>query len=99
MMDLRTGEDDITCDKDAKHVFKRLRNLIIREKGSVIHGVHITPAIIRSHLHSNKISVERSGYLLNPKDKQDVKLAYDLLHEIWTLPPAPTTSSPGFQTT
>ncbi|KAF8176492.1 hypothetical protein BJ912DRAFT_857405 [Pholiota molesta] len=99
MMDLRTGDDDLTCDKDAKHVFKRLRNLCIREKGSIIYGVHITPAIIRAHLHSNKVTTERSGYLLNPKDKQDVKLAYDLLHEIWTLPPPPPTSSPGFQST
>ncbi|KAF8148643.1 hypothetical protein B0H34DRAFT_668291, partial [Crassisporium funariophilum] len=97
MMDLRTGDDDLTCDKDAKHVFKRLRNLVIRTKGSLIHGVHITPAIIRSHLHDNGVSLERSGYLLDPKDKQDVKLAYDLLHEIWSLPPAPKTSTPAFQ--
>ena len=98
-MDLRTGNDDITGDKDAKHVFKGLRNLAIREKGSVVHSVHITPAVIRSHLHSNQITTERSGYLLNPKDKQDVKLAYDLLHEVWTLPPPPLASKPGFQST
>lgn len=99
MMDLRVGDDDITGDKDYKHVFKRLHNLAIRDKGSVIHGVHITSALLRAHLHSNSVSMERSGYLLNPKDKQNVKLAYDLLHEVWTLPLPAATTTPGFQTT
>ena len=41
--------------------------------------------------------MQRSSFLLNPDDKQDVRLAYDLLHEIWKLPDASPEASPGFQ--
>lgn len=98
-MDLRVGEDDLTANKDYKHIFKRLHNLNLRDKGSLVFGVHLTPAILRHHLHSNNVPMERLGYLLNPNDKQDVKLAYDLLHKIWTLPPPLPNSAPGFQST
>jgi hypothetical protein len=37
-LDLHVGDDDITCDKDYKHIFKRFRNLFIRERGVVIMG-------------------------------------------------------------
>ena len=29
LMDLHVGEDDITCDKDWKHIFNRWRNLLL----------------------------------------------------------------------
>jgi hypothetical protein len=45
-MDLEVGDDDITADKDYKHIFKRLRNLLIRECGLIVHGVHIKLAVI-----------------------------------------------------
>ncbi|KAF6747091.1 hypothetical protein DFP72DRAFT_822233, partial [Ephemerocybe angulata] len=44
-MNFHVGEDDITADKDWKHVFKRLRNLLLRESGIVVGGCHITPSI------------------------------------------------------
>ncbi|KAF7420950.1 hypothetical protein PC9H_011469 [Pleurotus ostreatus] len=96
---LEVGDDDITADKDYKHVFKRLRNLLLREKGLTVHGVHIRPSVIRNQLQSNKISGGRINHLLNPADKQDVKLAFDLLREIWSLPPPPPGSSPSFYDT
>ncbi len=51
-MDLHVGDDDLTCDKDWKHLFKRLRNLLLRERGIVVAGVRITPAILRTHFTS-----------------------------------------------
>jgi hypothetical protein len=29
-LNLHVGDDDLTCDKDWKHVFKRFRNLLLR---------------------------------------------------------------------
>ena len=37
LMNLEVGEDDITADKDYKYIFKRLRNLLLRDKGLDIH--------------------------------------------------------------
>lgn len=86
LMNLQVGDDDLTADKDYKHVFKRLRNLLLRENGLTVHGVHLKPPTIRSHFHHSNMSSVRINYLLNPNDRQDVKLAYDLLREVWTLP-------------
>lgn len=46
LMDFLTGEDEVTIDKDYKHVFKRLRNLTLRAKGLYIDGVWITPPVV-----------------------------------------------------
>ena len=54
-MDFHVGFDDLTPDKNWKHFFKQIRNLILREHGIVIyhtHGTftqssHITPSILR----------------------------------------------------
>ena len=97
MMNLEVGDDDVTADKDYKHVFKRLRNLLLCNKGIYVFRIHIKPAGIRSHWHSNQVSMQHSSFLLNPEDKQDVRLAYDLLHEIWKLPDASPDDSPGFR--
>ncbi|KDR65073.1 hypothetical protein GALMADRAFT_162490 [Galerina marginata CBS 339.88] len=98
MMNLEVGDDDVTADKDYKHVFKRLRNLLLRDKGLWVLGRHIKPAVLRAHMHSNAVTMQRASHLLNPNDRQDVKLAYDLLHETWSLPEAPTVGSfPGFR--
>ncbi len=46
---------------------------------------------------SNKLTSTRIDYLLNPNDRQDVKLAYDMLHDIWSLPlDSPPNALPGF---
>ena len=95
-LNLLVGPDDITADKDFKHIIKRQRNVFMRTKGIEILGFCITPSILRSHLESNGVSLTRLRSLLNPNDKQDVVLAYSLLKEIWSLPPPPVNSSPAF---
>lgn len=97
MMNLEVGDDDVTADKDYKHIFKRLRNLCLRDKGIYLFKYHIVPSGIRSQWHSNQVSLQRSSYLLNPEDKQDVRLAYDFLHEVWVLPDSPSDATPGFR--
>jgi hypothetical protein len=92
-MNLEVGDDDLTADKDYKHVFKRLRNLMLRDKGFRIHEVHIKPSVIRSHFMSNNLTSTRINY---PNDRQDVKLAYDMLSDIWSLPDSPPDALPGF---
>jgi len=97
MMNLEVGDDNVTADKDYKHIFKRLCNLLLRDKGIYVFRIHVKPASIRSHWHANQVSMQCSSFLLNPDDKQDVRLAYDLLHEIWKLPDASPEASPGFR--
>jgi hypothetical protein len=96
LMNLEVGDDDLTSDKDYKHVFKRLRNLLLHDKGLHIHGLHIKPAVIRSHFNSNNLTSAQIDYLLNPNDWQDVKLSYDLLWEVWSLPDPSPIALPGF---
>lgn len=99
LMNLEVGDDDLTADKDYKHVFKRIRNLLLRTRGLKVHGVHILSSVIRSHLLDNGSSITHINSILKPEDKQDVKLAYDLLREITGLPTVPETTDrgPGFQ--
>jgi hypothetical protein len=97
LLDLFVGADDITADKDYKHVFKRLRNTLLREKGSIVHGVKLTHGLIRKHLRDTGLSDAHVERILNPTDKQDVVLAYTLLRDLWSLPPAdPDTSSHSY---
>ena len=95
-MNLLVGDDDLTADKDYKHIVKRLRNLVLRKMGVLVNGIHITPALLRFHLRDNKISTLRLDYLLNPNDRQNVPLCYSLLKEIWSLPDAQSTDKPSF---
>ncbi|KAJ7208384.1 hypothetical protein GGX14DRAFT_365527, partial [Mycena pura] len=96
LMDLWVGEDDLTGDKDFKHVFKRGRNRLLRVGGSKIISVLINPAIIRRHLESTGLSREHINAVLRPDDKQNVKLSVELLQDLWNLPAAPEGSSPTF---
>jgi hypothetical protein len=96
-MDLHVGEDDITCDKDWKHIFKRFRNLLLRPRGVVVNGFRIKPDIIRDHFRSMELTADHINALMNPKDQQDVKLAFDMLKAIWSLPRESTNKNPGFQ--
>lgn len=95
-MDFHVGDDDITCDKDWKHIFKRLRNLLVRQRGVVVNNVRITPQILKEHLRQAGYSPQHIGAIFNPKDLQDVKLALDLLKDIWNLPRHANEASPGF---
>jgi hypothetical protein len=95
-LNLLVGPDDITADKDPKHIIKRQRNVFMRKRGIEVQGFCITPSILSLHLESNGISPHRLRSLLNPNDKQDVLLAYSLLKEIWSLPPPSEKCSPPF---
>ena len=98
-LDLHVGDDDLTCDKDYKHIFKRFRNLFVRERGVVIMGRRITPNIMMTHFKSEGLSGDHIRSLFNPDDTQDVKIAFDMLKDVWNLPrlqELPTSKSPGF---
>lgn len=97
LLNLHVGDDDLTCDKDWKHVIKRLRNLLLRDRGVLIGETRITPAVLQTHLRSGASSAEHVNAILNPEDLQDVKLAFDLLRDIWTLPSLPEIPPPGEQ--
>jgi hypothetical protein len=93
LMDLFVGADEITADKDYKHVFKRLRNALLRKNGCIVRGIKLTPGLIRKHLQHSGLTDGHIDHVLNPTDKQDVALAYNLLKDLWCLPPADRQSS------
>jgi hypothetical protein len=68
------GNNDITCDKDYKHILKHLHMLLICEAGTFIGDIHITPAVIHACLVSNGMPSYQASYLLNLHDKQAVVL-------------------------
>jgi hypothetical protein len=96
-LDLHVGDDELTCDKDWKHIFKRFRNLLVRQRGVIINAFRVTPDIIRDHFKSNGLSSDHIRALFNPDDQQDVKMAFDMLKDIWSLPRTTTqlNSRPG----
>ena len=93
LMDNFVGPDDVTADKDYKHIFKRLRNTLLRESGCLVHGVRLTRAVIRKHFKDSGLTDAHISHVLDPTDKQDVVLAYILLKDLWSLPPADPVSS------
>jgi hypothetical protein len=95
-INLHVGDDDLTCDKDWKHVFKQWRNLFLRQRGVVVDNVWITPDIIWDQFRSAGLSVEHIQSLFNPDDQQDIKMAFDMLKDIWSLPRLSTNSHRGF---
>ena len=96
-MNFHVGDDDLTFDKDFKHIFKRWRNLLIRPlRGVVINGHRITPDMTMDQLRSVGLSPNHIRALFNPEDQQDVKLAFDMLKDIWTLPRTSTNQNRGF---
>ena len=96
-LNLHVGDDDLTCDKDWKHVFKHFHNLFLRHRGVVINGFRVKPGILKDHFKSNGLSAEHVRALFNPDDQQDVKMAFDMLKDIWTLPRISENLHPGFQ--
>ncbi|KAL1658019.1 hypothetical protein GGF50DRAFT_68089, partial [Schizophyllum commune] len=94
LLDLHVGEDDITADKDYKHVaFKRIRNAVLREKGVLVLGIYVTPSVVRKHLKDAGRASNHVEAILNASDKQDVELAYLLEHDLASLPPADSSQS------
>lgn len=93
------GDDQVTADIEYKHLFKRLRSSLLRVKGVQINGTIINAGILRRHLSAaGQLENHRINALLSPEDKQDVKLAYDLLSAIAVLPPAKPEDSPPIHT-
>ena len=95
-LNLHVGDNDLTCDKDWKHVFKRWQNLLLRQRGVVVNGVRITPDIIKDQFRTAGLSAEHIRSLFNPDDQQDVKMAFDMLKDIWSLPRSSTNLRRGF---
>lgn len=98
LFDLKVGPNELTVDKDYKHIFKRFRNTIIRPTGILIDGTLITPQIFRQHLSDSPCDANRLDSMLNPNDRQDVPLAISLLVVLWNLP-NPTSEKPTYHAT
>ncbi|KAJ7716434.1 hypothetical protein B0H16DRAFT_1898367 [Mycena metata] len=96
-MNLRVGPDDITPDKDFRHVMKTTRGLLMRKAGINLLGFLITPAIVKKHLMAAGNSQAHVDQLLNPNDRQHVTLGYQLLRELWDLPDALPDDGPVFR--
>ncbi|EIW85618.1 hypothetical protein CONPUDRAFT_70379 [Coniophora puteana RWD-64-598 SS2] len=95
LMNSWVGDDDITADKDWKHVFKRLRNLLLRLLGVHIFGVSISTQSLREHLTSTKTCTEtQADAYTDPNDKQDVPLAFNFLKRVWEIPPPSDNDEP-----
>ena len=92
-MDYFVGPDNITADKDYKHIFKWLCNTILRESGCIVRSVHLTCGLIRKHLKDSGSTDAHINRVLDPTDKQDVVLAYTLLKDLWSLRPVNISSS------
>ncbi|KAF8155913.1 hypothetical protein B0H34DRAFT_783589 [Crassisporium funariophilum] len=95
-LDLHVGDNDLTCDKDWKHVFKRWRNLLLQQCDVVVNGFCITPDIIWDQFKLEGLSADHIQSLFNPEDQQDVKMAFDMLKDIWHLPRSSTNPRRGF---
>lgn len=93
------GYDDVTADFDYKHIGKRCRNTLTRQKGLQINNVSINSTIIRRHLVDAGMNPLTAEILLSPNDKQDVTLMYRLLFSISRLPDADQTASPSTRAT
>ena len=85
-LNLFVGDDDLTCDKDYKHVFKRFRNLFVRLRGVTLNHRRITPDTMMNQFKLEGLSADHIRSLFNQDDKQDVKIALDMLKDIWSLP-------------
>jgi hypothetical protein len=82
LFDIFVSMDDITADKDYKHIFKRLHNTLLHEKGSMVHGIKLTWGLICKHLSNSGLTPVHIEHILNPTNKQDVVLAYCLLKDL-----------------
>ncbi|THU83440.1 hypothetical protein K435DRAFT_689543 [Dendrothele bispora CBS 962.96] len=85
-MNLLVGKDDITMEKDSPHNSKRERGYLIRPRGFDVHGIHITPSVLKAHLRAENHSGSHIDSIFKPDDLQDVPLAYQLLRDLWALP-------------
>ncbi|KAJ7882900.1 hypothetical protein B0H13DRAFT_2538947, partial [Mycena leptocephala] len=100
LFDYHCGLDDLTGNIDIKHILKRLRNTLIRLLASTIDGVVLLRELIKQHLlRDSRHSAQHIDKLLNPNDRQNVKLMYDLMSAIAVLPEAKEADTPTFKNT
>ncbi|KAJ6550561.1 hypothetical protein B0H10DRAFT_2379639 [Mycena sp. CBHHK59/15] len=100
LFDYHCGLDDLTGNIDLKHLYKRFRNTLIRLLACTIDDVLLTRELIKQHLvRDSRHNAQHIDKLLNPNDRQDVKLMYDLLSAIAVLPEARDTDTPAFKNT
>ncbi|KAJ7187789.1 hypothetical protein C8R46DRAFT_1241005 [Mycena filopes] len=100
LFDYHCGRNELTMDIDFKHLFKRFRNTLIRLAATTIDGVVLTRQLLKTHLlRDSKHSPRHIDSLLNPNDRQNVKLMYDLLSAIATLPESLETDNPAVRGT
>ena len=84
------GDQDITSDKDYKHVMKWLQHAHLHPNGVQVGLTQITPLVLQSQLESVGTSVNHLNNILNVADKKDVTTMFNLMQLIWTLsPPSP----------
>jgi hypothetical protein len=86
LMNFLVGEDDVTADKDFRHVDKRIRNLLLRKRGIAVGDQIITPSIIRHHLSEAGHSKAHLDSIMRPNDLQDTMLTYHLINDIASIP-------------
>lgn len=88
------GENEETMDIKYKHLLKCLQNTLIHAKCTTIDSIVLTLQVLKHHLLSLGIKDEQGiNALLSTKDKQDIKLMYNLLTLIASLSP-PSSSMP-----
>lgn len=94
------GSEDIVCDKDWRHVLKRLCNTLLRGSPLHINGSTLTRPLIKCHLVDGLgMNSSTADTLISPNDPQDVVLAFRLLNAISTLPPPPIDATPLYSRT
>ncbi len=96
LFNLLIGDNNITVDKDPKHIFKQCRNFLLRKSGVQVNCVHISTTLVRLHLKRSGIPDIHINNLLNPADRQDVPTCFTLLKEIWSLKDPAVTDKPSF---
>ncbi|KAI0026869.1 hypothetical protein K488DRAFT_75011 [Vararia minispora EC-137] len=90
LLDLWVGDDNLTVDKDYKHVaFKRVHNAVLRANGINVLGMLPMSEILCTHLQDESQILDLKEPMLtalfNVADKQDVNLTYRLAFLIWEL--------------
>ncbi|PBK91770.1 hypothetical protein ARMGADRAFT_1105242 [Armillaria gallica] len=78
-----------------KLLMKSLLIILLWDRGVTVLDAHITPAVIKAYLRAEGSSETHICYLFKPSDKQDVKLTYDLLKDMWCLSEM-LSDKPGF---
>ncbi|KAJ7705827.1 hypothetical protein B0H16DRAFT_1482122, partial [Mycena metata] len=79
-MNFWVGEDDLTPDKDQKHVVKRKRNWLLRKAGIDVMGVEITPVSIPFRIQGATNPRKFFYHLVFPYICVDLTLSEQLEH-------------------